>query len=201
MSYSKHPNALVESDLIGEGTRIWAFAHVMPGAVIGRECNVGDHAFIEGGVEIGDRVTVKNLVFMCSGVEVENDVFLGPNVVFTNDMYPRSPRMQEVHYRYEQEDRWLEATRICKGSTIGANSTIVCGITIGNYAMVGAGSVVTDDVAPYSLVVGVPARHKGYVCLCGSRLRFEKSTASCKCGKYYEIRQEIDKKVCCNVNE
>ena len=199
--YFKHPNALVESDSIGNGTRVWAFAHVMSGAVIGEECNVGAHGFIETGVEIGDRVTVKNLVFMCSGVKVEDDVFVGPNVVFTNDRCPRSPRMEEVHQRYESEDRWLERTLIQRGASIGANSTIMCGITVGEFAMVGAGSVVTKDVASYSLVVGAPARPIGYVCVCGCRLTFEDDSASCECGKRYETRQEANGQVCYNVSE
>ena len=201
MNYFKHPNALVESDSIGDGTRVWAFAHVMSGAVIGDECNVGDHAFIESGVDIGNRVTVKNLVFMCSGVTVEDDVFVGPNVVFTNDRCPRSPRMEEVQKRYESEDRWLERTLIQHGASIGANSTIVCGNTVGKFAMVGAGSVVTNDVGPYSLVVGAPARPIGYVCVCGCRLAFEKDAALCECGKRYEITREPNGQVCHNVNE
>ena len=147
-----HPNAIVESKNIGPGTRIWAFAHILPGAVIGKDANICDHVFIENDVRIGDRVTIKCGVQLWDGVRIEDDVFIGPNATFTNDMFPRSKRYPE---------RFLE-TYVRKGASIGANATILPGLTIGRNAMVGAGAVVTMDVPPNAIVVGNPARIKGY---------------------------------------
>src|SRR5215469_11293422 len=122
-----HPNALCESDEVGAGTQIWAFAHVMKGAVIGRDCNIGDHAFIETGVRIGDRVTVKNQAMVWDGVEIEDDVFIGPGVSFTNDAFPRSPRMRlpAIAARYDRRDRWLLRTRVGNSASIGWRWVIV----------------------------------------------------------------------------
>ncbi len=147
-----HPNAIVESSNIGAGTRIWAFAHILPGAVIGRDANICDHVFIENDVRIGARVTVKCGVQIWDGVRIEDDVFVGPNATFTNDMFPRSKRYPE---------KFLE-TWVRRGASIGANATILPGLTIGRNAMVGAGAVVTMDVPPNAIVVGNPARIKGY---------------------------------------
>lgn len=147
MPYYKHPQALVESDKVGDNTRIWAFVHVLPGAVIGEECNICDHVFIENDVIVGDRVTVKCGVQLWDGLRIADDVFIGPNATFTNDLFPRS----------RQEFTLLE-TRIERAATIGANATILPGITIGEKAMVGAGAVVTKDVPPRTLVAGNPAR-------------------------------------------
>lgn len=147
-----HPNALVESKKIGEKTRIWAFAHVLPGASIGQDCNICDHVFIENDVIIGDRVTVKCGVQLWDGIEVEDDVFIGPNATFTNDLYPRSKVYPEKFAK----------TRVQKGASIGANATILPGVTIGSYAMVGAGAVVLKDVPPCAIVVGNPAHIVGY---------------------------------------
>lgn len=147
MKFFKHDHALVESENIGQGTRIWAFVHVLPGAHIGGECNICDHVFIENDVVIGDRVTIKCGVQIWDGLRIEDDVFIGPNATFTNDLFPRS----------KQEFAMLQ-TIVRKGATIGANATILPGITIGENAMVGAGSVVTKDVPPDVLVVGNPAR-------------------------------------------
>lgn len=155
-----HPRALVESDEIGAGTRVWAFAHVMKGARIGEGCNIGDHSFIESGATLGNDVTIKNGVSIWDGVEIENLVFVGPNVAFTNDTRPRSKVYHSVP----------EPTRILEGASIGANATILAGITIGKYAMVGAGSVVTKDVKDFELVFGCPARHAGWVNQAGERL-------------------------------
>lgn len=196
MSFFRHQDALVESDTVGEGTRVWAFAHIMAGAEIGSDCNVGDHAFIEEGVSIGDRVTIKNAVFICKGVEIEADAFIGPGVMFTNDLHPRSPRMPESTTRYEREDNWLVKTRIRRGASIGASSTILCGTTVGEYAMVGTGSVVTQNVAPYALVMGVPARNAGFVCLCGQKLGFKNGAAVCECGEQYELLNEGEQELC-----
>ncbi len=148
-----HPHALVESDAIGAGTRVWAFAHVMKGAKIGERCNIGDHSFIESGVVISDDVTIKNGVSVWEGVEIGDKVFVGPNVAFTNDTRPRSKVYHAEPVR----------TQVLEGASIGANATILAGITIGKYAMIGAGTVVTKDVKNFELVVGCPARHAGWV--------------------------------------
>jgi UDP-2-acetamido-3-amino-2,3-dideoxy-glucuronate N-acetyltransferase len=142
-----HERALVESDAIGAGTRIWAFAHVMPGARIGRDCNVCDHTYIEGDVVVGDRVTIKSGVFLWDGLRVEDDVFIGPQATFANDPFPRSKQPFEVR-----------VTRIGRGATIGAGAVVLPGITVGEGAFVGAGAVVTRDVPPHAVVVGNPAR-------------------------------------------
>ena len=158
-----HPLAMCESDAVGEGTRVWAFAHVMDGARVGARCNLGEGVFVERGVVIGDDVTVKNGVALYEGVTLGDEVFVGPNAVFTNDLRPRSGR----HKRGPEQ---FLPTRIERGASIGANATIVCGVTIGAWAMVGAGAVVTRDVPAYALVIGVPARRCGWVCACGERL-------------------------------
>ena len=145
--YFKHPSAIVETKKIGEGTRIWAFTHVLPDAQIGTDCNICDHVFIENDVIVGDRVTIKCGVQIWDGLRIEDDVFIGPNATFTNDIFPRS-----------KKDFELLGTHVKKGSTIGANATILPGLTIGENAMVGAGAVVTKDVRPGTLVVGNPAR-------------------------------------------
>lgn len=165
-----HEKALVETDQIGSGTRIWAFAHVMSGAVIGKECNIGDHAFIEAGVRIGNGVTIKNNALIWKGVQIADYVFIGPNVVFTNDLRPRSPRMPLMKAQGLSESDWLAETFVEEGASVGANATIVAGVTLGRYCMVGAGSVVTKDVEPFALVVGNPARRVGYVDHLGNRV-------------------------------
>jgi UDP-2-acetamido-3-amino-2,3-dideoxy-glucuronate N-acetyltransferase len=148
-----HANAICESSEIGAGTRIWAFAHVLPGARIGADCNICDGVFVENDVTIGDRVTVKCGVQVWDGVSIEDDVFIGPNVTFTNDRMPRSKQYPSTFLK----------TRVCAGASIGANATILPGLTIGRNAMVGAGAVVTRSVPPYAIVVGNPARLTGYV--------------------------------------
>lgn len=148
-----HPNAIVETDQIGAGSRIWAFAHILPGAVIGTDANVCDNVFIENRVTIGNRVTIKCGVQIWDGIIIEDDVFIGPNATFTNDLFPRSK---------QYPDEYLK-THIKRGASIGANATILAGLTIGVNAMVGAGAVVTRDVPPNAIVVGNPARIKGYV--------------------------------------
>jgi UDP-2-acetamido-3-amino-2,3-dideoxy-glucuronate N-acetyltransferase len=142
-----HERALVESDAIGAGTRIWAFAHVMKGAVIGRDCNVCDHTFIEGDVIVGDRVTIKSGVYLWDGLRVEDDVFIGPQATFTNDRFPRSRQPFE-----------LLVTTLRRGASIGAGAVILPGLTVGEEAMVGAGAVVLADVPPGAVVAGNPAR-------------------------------------------
>lgn len=157
-----HPKGLCESDKVGTGTRIWAFAHVLPGAVVGERCNICDHAFIEAGARLGDNVTVKNAVLVWDGVTVDDDVFLGPGMVFTNDYTPRA--------FIKKGPDGLMPTRVRRGATIGANATVVCGVEIGEHAFVAAGAVVVRDVPPHALVAGSPARPKGWVCTCGIRL-------------------------------
>jgi acetyltransferase-like isoleucine patch superfamily enzyme len=175
-SYFVHPLALVETDDIGEGTRVWAFAHVMKGAVIGRDCNICDHAFVESNVTIGDGVTIKNGVSVWDGVTLGNHVFVGPNAAFTNDLNPRA----EIKKTADQ----FVPTLVNEGATIGANATIVCGVDIGPYAFVGAGSVVIRDVAAYAVVVGNPARRVGYMCECGETLP---DSLACVCGNRFEL--------------
>jgi UDP-2-acetamido-3-amino-2,3-dideoxy-glucuronate N-acetyltransferase len=147
-----HSHAVVESSNVGKGTRVWAFAHILPGAKIGEDCNVCDHVFIENDVVIGDRVTIKCGVQLWDGIRIEDDVFIGPNATFTNDTFPRS----------KQYPAQFSTTVLKRGSSIGANATILPCITVGERAMVGAGSVVTRDVPPYAVVVGNPARIIGY---------------------------------------
>ncbi|MBN1817509.1 MAG: WxcM-like domain-containing protein [Sedimentisphaerales bacterium] len=149
-----HPQAIVEPGAqIGAGTRIWAFAHVLPGAKVGKQCNLCDHTFLENDVVLGDEVTVKCGVYLWDGIEIRDRVFIGPNATFTNDKFPRSR---------QYPDRF-ERTIVCQGASIGANATILPGLTIGANAMVGAGAVVTHDVPPNSIVTGNPARIVGYV--------------------------------------
>lgn len=161
MSHYVHPQGLCESDDVGERTRIWAFAHVLPGARIGADCNICDHVFIENDVVIGDRVTVKCGVQLWDGLRVEDDVFIGPNATFTNDAFPRSRQYPE---RFAQ-------TTVGRGASIGANATILPGVSIGRNAMIGAGAVVTRSVPPHAIVVGNPARITGYVSETGARPR------------------------------
>ncbi len=188
--FFQHASALVESTRIGAGTRIWAFAHVLAGARIGKDCNLGDHTFIEGDAVLGHRVTLKNGVAVWGGVHLADDVFVGPNAVFTNDLLPRSPRFSRVAERYSDPKNWRVPTRVLRGASIGANATIKCGVTIGKFALIGAGSVVTHDVPDHGLVLGVPARAAGWVCECGRRLELDDaSRASCRpCALHYQAR-------------
>ena len=160
--YFVHPHALVESSDIGANTRIWAFAHVMKGARIGSDCNIGDHAFIESGVVLGNNVTVKNGVSIWTNVTVEDNVFLGPNCVLTNDPNPRA--------YLKKGPEALEPTLLKSNATIGANATLLCGITIGRYAFSWAGAVVLRSVPDFALIVGNPGRHIGWMCICARKL-------------------------------
>jgi UDP-2-acetamido-3-amino-2,3-dideoxy-glucuronate N-acetyltransferase len=160
--YFAHAQALVETEDVGPGTRIWAFAHVLPGARIGSACNICDHAFIETGAVLGNNVTVKNGVAIWQGVTVEDNVFLGPNCALTNDPNPRA--------YIKKSGEALETTLIRANATVGANATILCGITIGRYAFIGAGAVVLRSVPDFALMVGNPARQVGWMCRCASRL-------------------------------
>jgi acetyltransferase-like isoleucine patch superfamily enzyme len=178
-----HPNALVDPGVtIGARTRIWAFAHLLSGAVIGEDCNICDQTFVEGGAIIGNRVTMKCGVYLWDGLNVSDDVFIGPNVTFVNDLRPRSRRYPKAY----------KATHLLQGCSIGANSTILA-TTIGRWSMVGAGSVVTRDVPCHTLVVGNPARFRAWLCRCGKVLNFNEQTkTNCDCGLAFEIR---DKKI------
>lgn len=178
MSFFKHDQALVHPKAqIGDQTRVWAFANILDGALIGEHCNICDGCFVEGGAVIGNHVTMKNGVEVFNGVSIEDDVFLGAHTTFINDRYPRSNR----------KDAWtLEKTLIKKGATIGANSTILCGITVEEYAVVGAGSVLTKNVAPYTIVVGNPAKLIGYACSCGRKLNDD---LVCTCTLSYRIEK------------
>ena len=176
--YFVHESSYVDAGaVIGTGTRIWHFSHVMAGAVIGARCNLGQNVVVMGGTRLGDNVKVQNNVSIYEGVELGDDVFCGPSCVFTNVVNPRSHISRKHEYR---------PTRVGQGVSIGANATIVCGVTLGEYAFVGAGAVVTSDVAAYALVVGVPARRVGWACQCGERLVVEAGHATCgECGTSY----------------
>jgi acetyltransferase-like isoleucine patch superfamily enzyme len=152
VTYFVHPSGICETETVGDGTRIWAFAHVLKGAVIGRDCNICDHVFIENEVTLGDRVTVKSGVQLWDGITAEDDVFIGPNATFTNDPFPRSKKHQAI----------VPSTRLRRGASIGAGAIILPGLVIGANAMIGAGSVVTGDVQANAIVSGNPARVVGY---------------------------------------
>jgi len=173
-----HPQGICDSTDIGSGTRIWAFAHVMEGARIGKDCNLGENVFVEGGAVLGNHVTVKNGVAIWDLVTVEDFVFLGPSCVFTNDRVPRS------HPEYRTGPEGWEPTRVETGTTIGANATIVCGTTLGRWSFIAAGAVVTRDVAAHALMVGNPARQIGWICECGRRLP---DSLRCECGHAYRL--------------
>jgi UDP-2-acetamido-3-amino-2,3-dideoxy-glucuronate N-acetyltransferase len=182
MKFFAHSSSYIDPGAeIGPDTKIWHFCHVMPDTKIGKECNIGQNVFIASGVTVGNRVKIQNNVSIYQGVILENDVFLGPSMVFTNVINPRSHVIRREEY---------QKTLVKQGVSIGANATIVCGITLGKYAFVGAGSVVTRDVLPYSLVYGNPARHQGWICQCGIQLHFERDTAICEvCGLNYQKNQ------------
>ncbi len=166
-NFYAHPSAIVdEGALIGEGTKVWHFCHIMPKAVIGKDCSLGQNVFVADNVALGDNVKVQNNVSIYSGVVCEDDVFLGPSMVFTNVYNPRSAVNRKGEYMQ---------TRVCRGATIGANATIVCGITIGAYAFIGAGALVRKDVPPYALIVGNPGRQTGWMSEYGERLHFDEA--------------------------
>ncbi len=174
-----HDKALVEPGaVIGAGTRVWAFVHILPGARIGADCNICDQVFIENDVVIGDRVTIKCGVQVWDGVTIENDCFLGPNATLTNDKAPRSKVYPEEFRR----------TLLKLGASVGANATLLSGITIGRWAMIGAGAVVTRDVPDFALIMGNPGRVRGFVCRCSRKLDFHNgATARCVCGAEYNL--------------
>lgn len=173
-----HPQAIVESENIGKGTKIWAFVHILKGALIGFNCNIGDHCYIEGKVKIGDEVVIKNGVSLWGGVTIGNHVFVGPNVTFTNDLLPRA---KVYHDNYD-------STLVKEGASIGANATLISPIAIGCYALVGGGAVVTQNVLNFGLVYGNPARLVGFVCRCAKSLPIDleqDGMVGCSCGRSY----------------
>jgi UDP-2-acetamido-3-amino-2,3-dideoxy-glucuronate N-acetyltransferase len=176
--HSIHPSAIVDGSAeIGEGTRIWHFSHIMPGAKIGADCTIGQNVFIGSGAVLGNGIKVQNNVSIYDRVILEDDVFCGPSMVFTNVINPRSFISRKKEFR---------PTVVKKGATIGANATIICGYTIGAYALIGAGAVVTKDVPDHALVYGNPARVKGWVCQCAEPITFRSGKATCRaCGKRY----------------
>ena len=181
--YFAHESSYIDDGaVIGRGTKIWHFCHVLPGAVIGERCNLGQNVVVMGGTRLGDNVKVQNNVSIYEGVTLEDDVFCGPSCVFTNVMNPRSHVSRKSEYR---------PTLVRRGASIGANATVVCGSTLGEYCFIGAGAVVTGDVPAYALMVGVPARRIGWMCRCGVRLEPAGGTATCgSCGTRY--REEGD---------
>jgi UDP-2-acetamido-3-amino-2,3-dideoxy-glucuronate N-acetyltransferase len=177
-NYFAHQSSFIDPGaVIGEGTKIWHFSHVMPGAVIGAACNLGQNVVVMPGTRIGNNVKVQNNVSIYEGVTLEDDVFCGPSCVFTNVLNPRSHVSRKHEY---------QPTLVRRGATIGANATIVCGITLGEYCFIGAGAVVTADVPPFGLMLGVPARRAGWMCQCGVRLKVSDGVARCAaCGAGY----------------
>lgn len=173
---------LDEKVIVGMNTRIWHFCHIMSGAHIGENCILGQNTFVGAKVHIGNGVKIQNNVSIYEGVQLEDDVFVGPSVVFTNVKTPRS---------FIERKNEFAPTRIRKGASLGANATIICGTTIGKYALVAAGSVVTKNVADYALVMGVPAEQTGWVCKCGEALTFENNKARCSsCNTSYVMNED-----------
>jgi UDP-2-acetamido-3-amino-2,3-dideoxy-glucuronate N-acetyltransferase len=169
--YFVHESSYVdEGAVIGKGTKVWHFSHIMPGAVIGERCNLGQNVVVMPGTQIGNNVKIQNNVSIYEGVVLEDDVFCGPSCVFTNVLNPRSHVSRKSEYR---------KTIVRRGASIGANATVVCGVTLGEYCFIGAGAVVTTDVLPFALMLGVPARRVGWMCQCGERLQVVNGAASC----------------------
>jgi UDP-2-acetamido-3-amino-2,3-dideoxy-glucuronate N-acetyltransferase len=179
--YFVHESSYVDQGVtIGSGTKIWHFCHVMPGAVIGERCSLGQNVVVMPGTRMGNNVKIQNNVSIYEGVELEDDVFCGPSCVFTNVTTPRSHVSRKNEY---------QRTIVKRGAAIGANATIVCGVTLGEYSFIGAGAVVTSDVPPFGLMVGVPARRVGWMCQCGERLHVVGDQGECpRCGWRYRER-------------
>lgn len=178
-----HPSSFIDEPCeIGEGTKIWHFSHVMKEARIGRGCSIGQNVLVSRGVQIGDHCKIQNNVSVYEGVTLEDYVFCGPSMVFTNVINPRSEIERKSEYR---------ATRVGRGATLGANCTIMCGHSIGEYAFVGAGAVVTKDVPPYALMLGNPARRAGWMCRCGARLPTVSPLVCSACGSCYVEKDSV----------
>jgi len=192
IQYFAHPSAIIDENCeIGEGTKIWHFSHIMRGCKIGKRCNIGQNVVVSPQVILGDNVKVQNNVSLYTGVTCEDDVFLGPSMVFTNVINPRSAIARKDEFR---------KTIVRKGASIGANATVVCGNEIGEYAMIGAGAVITKTVAAYALVYGNPARQKGWVSEYGHKLNFDKEgIAICpESGEKYVLKNNEVKKIIMN---
>jgi len=183
MAYFAHQSSFIdEGSVIGDGTKIWHFSHVMPGARIGERCNIGQNVVISPDVVIGNNVKIQNNVSVYEGVVLEDDVFCGPSMVFTNVINPRSHVSRKHEFR---------ETLVRRGATLGANSTIICGHTVGRFAFIGAGAVVTKDVPDYALMLGAPARIAGWMCECGVRLQAAGGLGACPdCQRRYTIDGE-----------
>jgi UDP-2-acetamido-3-amino-2,3-dideoxy-glucuronate N-acetyltransferase len=179
---SVHPTAVLDARVtLGAGTKVWHFAHILPDTVVGRDCVLGQNVSAGPRVRIGDRVKIQNNVSVYEGVELEDDVFVGPSAVFTNVINPRA---------FIERKREFRPTRVRRGATLGANSTIICGVTIGEYALVAAGAVATKDVPAHALVAGVPARAIGWVCVCAATMKFAKGRAHCgECGRNFALKK------------
>ena len=189
MKFYKHETAIIDENCsIGNGSKIWHFSHIMPDSIIGENCNIGQNVVVSPKVVLGDNVKVQNNVSIYTGVECEDDVFLGPSMVFTNILNPRSAIIRRDQY---------VTTRVKKGASVGANATIVCGVILGEYCLIGAGSVVTKNVSPYALVVGNPAKQIGWVSEYGHRLDFNhKNKAVCpESGDLYFFEKNVVKKI------
>lgn len=189
MSFTAHHTAVIDEDaMIGDQTKIWHFSHIMSNCKIGERCNIGQNVVVSPGVVLGNNVKVQNNVSIYTGVTCEDDVFLGPSMVFTNVMNPRSAVVRKHEFK---------PTLLKKGASIGANATIVCGVIIGEYAMVGAGAVITRNIKPYQLVYGNPARHGGWVSEYGHKLVFDDNAkAVCpETGQVYELKDDFVKRL------
>ncbi len=178
--YFVHESSYVDDGaVVGEGTKVWHFSHIMPGAVIGKGCSIGQNVNIGGKAVLGDNVKVQNNVSIYDNVTLEDDTFCGPSMVFTNVFNPRS--------HVSRKDEYMD-TLVKRGATIGANATVICGNTIGRYAFIGAGAVITKDVPDYALMFGNPAHQHGWVCQCGEKLDLSGEAATCqRCGMEYKL--------------
>jgi UDP-2-acetamido-3-amino-2,3-dideoxy-glucuronate N-acetyltransferase len=189
VGYYAHPTSIIDEGCqIGEGTKIWHFSHIMGGCIIGQRCNIGQNVVVSPGVRLGNNVKVQNNVSIYTGVICEDDVFLGPSMVFTNVINPRSAIVRK--------DQYME-TVVEKGASIGANATIICGNTIGSYALIGAGTVITKPVLPFSLIVGNPGRQTGWVSEWGHRLHFD-NTGKAVCpesGQIYTLQNNLVRRI------
>ncbi len=189
MNYFVHQTAVIDTGcIIGDGTKVWHFSHIMPNSTLGKNCNIGQNVVVSPQVVLGNNVKVQNNVSIYTGVICEDDVFLGPSMVFTNVINPRSAIIRKDEYK---------TTLVKKGASIGANATIICGVTIGEFALIGAGSVITKDVKPYELVYGNPAKHKGWVSEYGHTLNFNiHGRAICpESNQEYQIDNHIVKRI------
>lgn len=182
--YYVHPTSIIDDNVeIGEGTKIWHFSHIQSGAKIGKKCSMGQNVNVSNNVKVGNGCKLQNNVSLYEGVELEDYVFCGPSCVFTNDLTPRA--------KYPKGQEGYKKTLVCEGASIGANATIVCGHTIGRWALIGAGAVVTSDVPDHALMLGIPARRKGWVCECGNLLPQNLTCVACE-RKYRKAEKGVE---------